>query len=355
MLGLTILQIIAIVFGFGLLVLVHELGHFMAAKFFKVKVVRFKIGFGREIVGFTKNETRYALGWIPLGGMCEMPGEDVNTAAGTGDEFLSQAWYKRLMIAFFGPFMNYVFAAILFAIVIYFWGIAKPSYEPVIGSLFPDKPAELAGLKSNDKIVAINGVKIDKWDEMSDLIQKNSDKKIRFDIMRDNKPMSFMIMPKYDSVTGRGMIGITPGYTTEKVGLANSAWFGVKMCIIQSVFTVRYLAEKIIKWEKPEVSGPIGVAQILASAVKSGIEQVIHLIAIISVALALFNLFPIPIVDGGHIMFALVELVTRKPVNKKVLQVANVAGLSLIGVIFLFATYNDLLRLGWLNFMKYFK
>ena len=354
MFGLTVLQFAVIIFGFGILVLVHEIGHLLGAKLFKVPVEKFTIGFGKEIVGITYKETRYSLCWIPLGGMTKLPGEDAGSATGSPDEFLSQAWYKRFVIAILGPLMNYILAAIVFAIVIYFWGIASPSADSIIGSILPGKPAESAGLQAGDRILSINNKNIVKWEEMAGIIYNNKNNKLKFEIKRNNKKLVINITPEHDSITGKGIIGITPGYTIEKVGLKQSMIFGVKACLVQSIITVRYLADKIIRWEKPEVAGPIGVAQILASAAKSGFEQILHILAIISVALGLFNLFPIPLVDGGHIVFSLIEAITRKPVNKKVLTVANTIGLSLIIAIFLLATYNDLSRLG-LNFTKFLK
>lgn len=348
----TILQILAVIFGIGILVFIHELGHFVSAKKLGAKVEKFTFGLGPEIIGFTRGETRYALCAIPLGGMTKIPGESIDEATGAPGEFFSLQWYKRLIIAACGPIMNYLLAAILFTVVIYFWGIAIPMNEAVIGEIMPGKPADKAGLKVNDRVVAVDKQKITSWVQMAEIIQKNGDKAIDLHVMRDNKELDINVVPEIDPSRKVAVIGIVQGVETKKVGFAASVGYSLKAVVFQSVFTLTYLGEKIIKLEKPELAGPIGVAQILAKAAKAGVEQLLHILAIISVALGLFNLLPIPIVDGGHILFSLVEAVTRRPLNKKVVQYANVGGLALIVFIFIFATYSDIGRLG-LKFLSH--
>jgi len=348
---ITVLQILAMVFGIGLLIFIHELGHFMMAKYFKLKVESFAFGFGPELVGFTYGETRYQIRAIPLGGMVTMPGEDAATSTGHPDEFLSQAWYKRLIIAFFGPFMNYVLAVVLFTIVIFFWGLTKPSPLPVIGQVMAGYPAEKAGVVAGDRITAINGVAVNTWEEMAGAIHKYPGQEVALAVTRGKAAVSIRITPRKDSSSGMGLIGIVPSIETEKVGLPEAVSLSCKMSIYQSVFTLKYLGEKIIHLEKPEVAGPIGVMQILANAAKTGMPDLLHLLAVVSVALGLFNLLPIPLVDGGHIFLALIEFVIRRPVDKKIIQASNFVGLALILMIFVFATYSDLTRLG-LDFGK---
>jgi regulator of sigma E protease len=321
------------------------LGHFLLAKKFKIRVEQFAFGFGPEIVGFTYGGTRYSLCWIPLGGMVKMPGEDVDNATGSPDEFLSQPWYRRLIIAFFGPFMNYLLAVLLFVVVISTWGMSKPSSEPVVGEVMAGLPADKAGLKSGDRVMEINAFQVPSWEAMAGYIHQHSGENLAFSVIRDSRPVTVQVVPQKDSATGVGVIGIVPGVVTQKVSFIRSVDLSVRLVVFQSVYTLRYLGEKLIRWEKPEVAGPIGVVQILAKAAKTGWETLLHLLAVISVALGLFNLLPIPLVDGGHILLAIVEGITRKPLNKKVVQVANIIGLAIILSIFVFATYSDIARL----------
>ena len=343
---ITVFQVAAMVLGIGLLIFIHELGHFLMAKYFKLKVEAFAFGFGPELVGFTYGGTRYQIRAIPLGGMVKMPGEDIETSTGNPDEFLSQAWYKRLIIAFFGPLMNYVLAVALFTVVIYFWGLSKPSPLPVIGQVMAGYPAEIAGVKPGDRITGIDGVQVNTWEDMAVIIHKYPGKEIKLALLRDGGSVTLGIVPRKDAATGYGLVGIVPSIDIEKVGLGTSVLLSCKMTIFQSVFTLKYLGEKLIRLEKPEVAGPIGVMQILANAARTGIPDLLHLLAVISVALGLFNLLPIPLVDGGHIFMALIEFVTRRPLNKELIRISNLVGFALIIVIFVFATYSDISRLG---------
>jgi regulator of sigma E protease len=352
-LQINVLQIVAIAFGIGLLVFIHELGHFIFAKKFGVKVESFTIGFGPEIVGYTYKGTRYAICSVPLGGMCKMLGESIDSSTGSKEEFFSQPWYKRLMIALAGPVMNYILAVMLFGVVIYFWGVGRPLDKPVVGEVISGKPAEKAGLKSDDMILSIDGVKITTWMEMAEIIHKSANVQLELRIKREESEFDINITPELDPVSKYGLIGITPAVEIRKVSILQSINYGIRSVIFQSVFTVRYLGERLIKWEKPEIAGPIGVAQILAKAAKAGMQQMLSILAFISTALGLFNLFPIPLVDGGHIMFSIIEGITGRRLNKKIIAISNYVGLALIMTIFLFATYSDLGRLG-LKLSKFF-
>lgn len=345
---ITVFQILATIFGVGLLIFIHELGHFMMAKKFKIRVEKFTFGFGPEIVGFTYGETRYSICAIPLGGMVKMPGEDIENTTGAPDEFLSQPWYRRLIIAFFGPFMNYLLAIVLFVIVIYSWGFPKPSPLAVIGEVITGYPADKAGMKPGDYVLKVDNVQVSSWEQMAGYIHKHPSQKIELRIRRDNADLSLFLETKKEPSSGMGIIGISPKMEIEKVGFLRSVDLSCRMVVFQSVYTLKYLGQKIIRLEKPEVAGPIGVVQILATAAKSGWDSLLHLLAVISVALGLFNLLPIPLVDGGHIFLSIIEAITRRPLNKKVIQVSNVVGLGIIISIFLFATYSDLERMGLL-------
>ncbi|MFH1368759.1 MAG: M50 family metallopeptidase [Elusimicrobiota bacterium] len=342
---ITILQIFTVVFGIGLLIFVHELGHFLMAKYFRLRVEKFAFGFGPELIGFTRGETRYSICAFPLGGMVKLPGEDIDSATGSPDEFMSQAWYKRLLIAFFGPMMNYILAVLLFAGVVYLWGVQKPVPDPIIGQVIEGRPAQKAGILTGDRIISVNAVQVKSWEEMASYIYKHPEENLRFIIERQEKRIKLDIRTAKDSKTGYGIIGVTPRMEYEKYGLAGSVNLGVKLAVFQSVYTLKYLGTKLIRWEKPELAGPIGVIQILAKAAKMGIDNILYLLGVISVALGLFNLLPIPLVDGGHITIAVIECVTRKPINKKLVQLSNFVGLGIIIFIFIFATYSDIARI----------
>jgi len=278
--------------------------------------------------------------------MVKMPGEDADSASGAPDEFLSQPWYRRLIIAIFGPLMNYLLAILLFTVVIFNWGLSKPSALPVIGETIADYPAQQAGLAPGDKILKINSSAIASWEEMSGFIRNHPEEKLTITVDRQGTPLTVTIVPKKDPASGVGLIGIAPQILTEKVGFGQSVNYGTRMVAFQSYYTLKYLGEKLVKWEKPELAGPIGVVQILAKAAKTGWENLLYLLAVISTALGLFNLLPIPLVDGGHIFIALLEGILKRPFSRKAIQTANLVGFGIIILIFVFATYSDLARLG---------
>jgi len=342
---MTIIQIAATVIGAGFIIFVHELGHFIMAKYYKLRVEKFAFGFGPELIGFTRGETRYSVCAIPLGGMVKMPGEDPDSSTGSPDEFYSQKWYKRLVIALCGPLMNYILAAMIFAFVIFFWGLSKPSDQPVIGEVVAGYPAMKAGVMTGDRILSINGFEIKNWMQLAGYIHSHSDKALALKIQRKDKELEISVQPKFDKASGTGLIGIAPDAEIEKEGFWTSCFYGGKMTVIQTVMTLEYLGQKIVRFEKPDLAGPIGVVQFIAKAAKSGMRDLLGFLAVISTALGLFNLLPIPILDGGHIFIALIEGAIRRPLNKKAIQTANLVGFSIIICIFIFATYNDIARL----------
>ncbi len=342
----VLLQIIAVLFGLGLLIFIHELGHFSLAKFYKVKVLKFAFGFGKELWGFTKGDTRYSICLFPFGGMVAMAGENPDEATGKEGEYLSLPFYKKIIIVFAGPLMNYILAIFLFAFVFNIWGQVTVSTDAVIGLFAPTSCAKEAGLLVNDKIISVDGIEVQNWIELVDNIKDKAEKEVNVKILRDEKELEFNFILDKNPTTGYGMLGIQPITNKETLPLFKSFYYACDAAIYQSTFTLQYLWDKLIKWEKPEVAGPIGVIQVMAKSAKSGFENYIRLLAVISVALGLFNLLPIPLVDGGMIVLFLLEGIIRKKISTKVISVYNTIGLALILVIFLFATYSDLIRLG---------
>ena len=342
----VLIQIIAVLFGLGLLIFIHELGHFSMAKLCKVKVLKFAFGFGKELWGFTKGDTRYSICLFPFGGMVAMAGDNPDEAKGEKDEFLSLPCHQKLLIVFFGPLMNYILAILLFAFVFNIWGVATVSKDAYIGDLAPNSCAKKAGLMINDIITYIDGVQINSWTDLTTNLKEKAEKDINITILRQDKELNFNFVVYKNHTTGNGMLGVQPIILKEKTTFFKSFYYACDTTIYQSVFTLTYLWDKLVKWEKPEVAGPIGVIQVMAKSAKNGLESYIRLLAVISVALGLFNLLPIPLVDGGMIVLFLVEGIIRKRISLKVVGVYNTVGLSLILLIFLFATYSDLIRLG---------
>jgi regulator of sigma E protease len=340
---------LGVLFAFGLVIFVHEFGHFIVAKKSGVKVDRFSFGLGPEMVGFQWGETRYCLAWIPLGGEVRMAGEmeleDAVAAAKPRDprEFFALPWYRRIPIVVAGPAMNYVLSFFLFALIAFAWGVPKPSPEARVGDLAAGFPAAQAGLEPGDLFLSIDGAPLADWPSMAAVIHKSAGKPLTLEVRRGEKTFSVTLTPREEG--GRGLIGVTPATVQEKQPFGASLALGARQCWMWSKTTLVYLGQKIARREKLELSGPVGIATVVAKATRSGLADYLFLIALVSVGIGLFNLFPIPMLDGGHLAFFLWEGLFRKPAPKKLVQAANMTGLALLLSIFVFATYSDIKRL----------
>lgn len=339
------LTAILIAISFGLLIFFHEFGHFIMARILKIKVLQFSFGLGKELFGKTIGETRYSVCVLPVGGAVKLKGENIEELNFEPDSFFGKKWYQRIFVVITGPLMNYILAAIIFVFLTYKFGVIIPNDTPVIGEVVKDKPAYKAGLQPRDKILKINNIEITTWSQMAQIIHKSAGVKLTIEILRENKKIIKEIIPERDPSTGKGIIGIVSGYEIKHVGFLKSIYIGFTQPIMLSVYTIKYLVEKIRKLEKPEIAGPVGILQILSKSAKSGTENFLYTVGMISTMLGLFNLLPIPILDGGHILFGLMEFVTNKTPSKKMYEIANIIGFSIILMLFFFATYSDILRI----------
>lgn len=340
---------ISVIAVFSVVVVIHELGHFLVCKCFGVRVEKFALGFGKEIVGINWGETRWSFCLLPLGGYVKPAGEDIEESSGAPDEFFGQSWYKRILIALAGPVMNYGLAFSCFFFLMFIWGQAKPSDQPVIGEVVAGFPAQAAGLQKGDEIVQINGKLIHSWQEASELIHTHPEKPIDIHIRRKTDgavvDKIVAIVPKKDAQRGIGLIGISPHVVMEPQGFKNSWNNAAFQTVFWTKLTLKYLGDAIVQRKKPELAGPIGIVSIVAKVAKEGIQELIALVALISLSLGLFNLFPIPLLDGGHIFLYFLEGIVGKPLNKTMVRIANIVGATFLIAIFLFATTQDITRL----------
>ncbi|MDR2709423.1 MAG: RIP metalloprotease RseP [Elusimicrobiota bacterium] len=340
-----VLQIVAVLVGLGFLIFIHELGHFTAARLCKVRVLTFSFGFGPDLVKYIYKGTKYCIKLIPFGGFVAMAGEDPEKATGAGDEYLSLPWFKKVFIAFAGPLSNYILAFIMFSAIFSAWGIWQYTPYTQIGTVLENGQAFKGGILPNDTIKSIDGIAVTKWGDITDNLKDKANKEASFVVERDAKLITLNFEVGQNVVTGAGVIGISPKAIVVKASFLQCLRYGLKMVVNQTVSTLSYLGDKIIKLEKPDISGPVGIMQVIAKSASNGWEEYLSLIAFISVALGLFNLFPIPFVDGGMIVLFLIEGIRKKRVGLKAIGVYNTIGIVLIGGIFIFATYSDLLRI----------
>jgi len=353
---------IGILIAFGTVIFIHELGHFLVAKKSGVKVEQFSFGFGREIIGIDRGGTRYTINWIPFGGYVRMAGETPEDYEGpklegeerskdaskdsTGD-FMAQPWHRRILIALAGPLMNYVLAVAVFFVIFSVWGEPIQKNKTQIGEVSAGMPAEKAGLMSGDKIVSIDGTLVEDFGMIAEIISKKAETEIRLVIDRDGDSKEILVIPQLNEKENRGLIGIRPAnpeVDNIKIGLVSSFGKSIHQCWFISMMTLSHLGQKIRAGERPDVAGPLGIGRVIAHAVQSGLREFISLIGFISVALGLFNLFPIPMLDGGHIVYYVIEGIRGKPVSVKTMGRANVLGFALLLSLLAFATINDFTR-----------
>lgn len=340
-----LISIIAVILTFGLVIFVHELGHFLMCKWNGIRVETFAFGFGPSLKKWKKGETEYQINIIPLGGFVKASGDNLDESTGKKGEYFSKPWNVRFMVALSGPIMNYLLAFILFSTVIFFRGVPQYSKTTVIGEVIENYPAHSAGLKMGDKITALNAASVNSWDDMSKIIYENPNKPLEVRYLRESKEFSAMLTPKEDPATGRGILGISPDTEFRKLGPFKSILAGGHQCYYWTSYSIVTLAKTLYHKKKPDVAGPIGIVHIIGKTAQKGVANLIFIIALISVAIGFFNLFPIPILDGGHMVLYLAEGISRKKISQKVMTVANSVGILILLFIFMFATYNDILRI----------
>ena len=338
----------------SLLIIVHELGHFIAARINGVRVEQFSLGFGPQILKKKKGDTEYSLSLIPLGGYVKMAGDNQAEYKGTPNEYLSKSCGSRFWIIFCGPFLNYILGFLFFWLI---FTIGYPTLTTKVGGLIDGYGAKIAGLQVADKIIAVENTKVDIWEDLQRQIQERKSKdSVMLTVLRDNKELTFNIPIKDKLINDQlgkkralGIIGITPfdEIIEIKHGVFVSAQLSFKKIINLTALTYqglwRLVSGKMSM--KDSMTGPLGIYFITSNAAKLGLIAVMHLIAILSVSLAIFNLLPLPILDGGHLFLLGLEKLRKKALGIKAEEIINNVGFSLIISLALFVTYNDIVRL----------
>lgn len=349
------LSTLAFLFVLGVLVFVHEFGHFIVAKMVKVRVEVFSLGFGKTLWSFKKGDTEYRISMIPFGGYVKPAGDNPEEERkGEPWEFLSKTPGQRAAIIVAGPIFNYICAFFLLILVCL---MGVPSSTSTIGMVKENYPAYEAGLKENDKIISVDGEPVKLWAELSAAIhKKTAEKPIEIKVQRQDEVFSVSIIPQIETVKTLlgedkkiALIGIGPSNDIE---IIKYGFFGsISEAAHQVVFRTKMIFFALYqmctgKISAREIAGPIGIFQITGQAARMGFVVLLDLMALLSINLAIINLFPIPVLDGGHLLFLAWEKLRGKAASLKVQEIATRIGFSALMLLMVLVVFNDLNRIG---------
>ena len=340
-----IISIISAVFVFGLLVLVHEFGHFITAKLTGMRVDEFAIGFGPKLFSTKYGETRYSLRAIPLGGFNDIAGMDPNDNPAGERGFCEKPVFSRMIVILAGVTMNFLMPIVLFFGIYATVGVSKPAVEPVIGGVISGMPAETAGLKIGDKILSVDGEPITTWEDFVNKIKTvDSEKSVTVSYERDSKVAEVSMTPKFDEKSQRALVGVQSSMVYEPQDLSTAFSMAVERTANILTFMVSALIDIFKAPTEAELAGPIGIAQMAGQVAETGFIPLLNFAALLSLNLGLLNLLPVPALDGGHFVSLVIEAVRGKPMSTKAMMYTQRVGIALLLALTLYATMSDLVR-----------
>jgi regulator of sigma E protease len=356
-------------FVLTIVVFFHELGHFLVARWAGVKVLTFSLGFGPELVGFfDRHGTRWKISAVPLGGYVKFFGDDTEASTPSAEALTNMTEEERAgsfhhkkvgpraAIVAAGPIANFVLAVVIFTCLFTFFG--KPSTTARVDKIEANSAAAAAGFQVGDIVTEIDGTKIDSFTDMQRIVGTHAGDKLTFTVKRGDSTIQLAGTPQlremkdgFGNTQRLGVLGITrqtaPGDTlTERVNPATAFWLGIKetwfviertLSYVGGIFTGREAADQI--------GGPLRIAQISGQVATLGLIPLIQLSAVLSISIGLLNLFPVPLLDGGHLLFYTVEAVRGRPLSERAQEMGFRIGLGLVLMLMVFATYHDILRL----------
>ena len=344
----------------GLLIFVHELGHFLAAKRSGIIVEKFSLGFPPNLISKKIGDTEYCIGIIPLGGYVKMKGDipdfanDDTEPEGQPGEFMSASIWKRSFVIIAGPLMNFITAILLFIIMFWAWGNPKARPDSTeIGAVGPDTPAMHAGLKEGDTILSVDGQFFKDFTGMAAYIRQHPEEELVVKYRRDNSDLLATIKTmKYEYTDSLGVahidgkLGIDPVFDFYPTSFGQAVIGGLNGSIFITGVTFEFLWRLITHKESiDKLGGPIMIADQAGKAMKRGLLYLVNLAATLSVNLAILNILPIPVLDGGHLVFLGIEGIRRKPIPFKKRLFWQQVGMGLLLLLMVFVTYNDIARL----------
>jgi len=358
------MSIIYFLIVLSVLVMIHEFGHFIVAKRIGVRVEKFSFGFGPKLFSIKKGDTEYLISAIPLGGYVKMAGDEPGEKLkGDKGEFLSRKIYERFNIIVAGPLLNYMLAFLIFSVIFMF---GSPTLTTEVGSLLDDYPAAKSGILVGDKVTQVDGKDVKYWENMTVLIHNHVEGPIKLKIERKDKVMEFEIQPvvrEMKDILGKtskiALLGIAPSQKIENVRYGFFQSFGMGFRKLMDLTSITYRALwSIITGRisvKESMTGPIGIFIITGKAAQMGFIYLVHLMGLLSASLAIFNLLPLPVLDGGHILFLLIEKIRGKALSMKSQEIIANIGVTFLILLTLFIFYSDIIKFGvFKNIMKFF-
>ncbi len=338
------------------LIFFHELGHFLVARFFGIRVLKFSIGFGPRVWGFVRNGTDYCISAIPLGGFVKMLGELPTEEVSKEDipySFSHRPVRQRALVVAAGPIANFLMAQIIFFFILLFYG--NPIVLPEIGKVNPGSPAQEAGIRAGDVFLEVNGKKVKSWQDVSKTIKASKGSMIKLKLKRGERIIEVEVKPRFQelkNIFGEKvrvpLIGVT---AAGKIKIERLNPFVAVFKSFQKTWELTWLTLegfiKIIERVIPvsTLGGPIMIAQMAGEQAQQGLLNLFYFMAVLSINLAILNLLPIPVLDGGHLFFFAIETIKGSPLTVRQMQVAQQIGIFILGSLMLLVFYNDIARL----------
>jgi regulator of sigma E protease len=330
----------------AILILAHEWGHFIVARRIGIPVHEFSLGFGYKLFSTRKNGVEYSLRLIPLGGFVRMAGEEPGDMDNPNG-FNTRKPLEKMAVAFSGPFMNFILAIFIFIYTFAVIGVAQPMNDAIVGEVLKGKPADSAGLKTNDRVLTVNGKDVVNWNDFVGTIKNNNvGVPLELKIDRGGAISNITLKSIQDEATGKPIVGIYPQVEFERQGIINA----IKLGFIQTYQMTTLLLGGLGMLftgaaSASDMAGPVGITNMVGEAARGGMVYLLSFTAFLSINLGILNLLPIPALDGSRMVFALVEAVRRKPLNPEKEGFIHWLGFLFLMSIIVFVTYNDIVRL----------
>ncbi len=331
----------------GLLIFVHELGHFLAAKRAGIRVEEFALGFGPKTVSKVVGETEYSIRMLPLGGFVRVAGTNPEEASFHTDPrgYNRKPLRSRAGFIAAGPAMNFATSIVLFFVLFSVLGLPTPTL--VIGSVLPGLAGDEAGLREGDQILSINDRPVTSWDEIVGIIQKSPGQELVFTVRRAGRVERVRVVPRENPHDpSLGYVGIGPQTAVRRQGILAGIVSSIRATAAVCVLWIKGIILMLLQKIEPDVAGPVGITQLIGEATRTGIRNLVYLTAALSANLGILNLLPIPALDGSRLVFLGIEAVRGKPVDPDKENLIHLVGFAFLIVLGLVVTYRDLLRLG---------